>query len=350
LKIKIIIFLAIVILAVALTFLLKQPKAAKETEAENSQVKIKIGLVTGIDGLGDKAYNDIIFKGIILCQKKYNVDYEYVVPKSYSVEDEILALKELVAKKCDIIFSGSSYDGVVPLDCTAYKYPNTKFVLLDEPLSNYYPNAASITSKQNEGSFLAGALAAMVSKKQNIAMIGGADYPAINDFFAGYQAGAKLINPQIKVLIKYIADDNDKINPWASPDLAKKIALDLYTKNNVDIIFQVASASGMGVFKAAQETGNLTIGVDADQDYLAEGYILTSMMKRYDESILYFFGEFLEGRFKNQNYSLGLAEKGVSLTEMQFSQKYITPVIKEKLVQIEKDIINGTIKVPTTLN
>lgn len=318
---------------------------SQKTEQIEEKEQILFGLATGSGGLGDKAFNDMQFNGMLMAKRNYGIKFIYDSPLSET--DDVQVIEGLIKKNAKVVILGGGFHMVDPLDSLATLYPDIKFVILDDKAKNYHPNVASIMFKQNEGSFLAGALAALESKTNHIAMIGAINIDIINDFYEGFKAGAKHVNPKINVSVRYIADYEDEISPFANPQRAYKIAESLYKNSNVDIIYQVAAGSGMGVFNAAKQFKKYAIGVDSDQDYLAESYILTSMMKRLDIGINMIVGHILEGKFENKPYKLGLKENGVSLSDMKFTKDLINSETLLKLKSIESDIINGKIIVPT---
>lgn len=302
-----------------------------------------IGLLTG-GPLGDLAYNDMQYNGVVLAQNKYGTAFIYAAPER--VEQSEALMEGMIAKGAKIIICGANVAGVDPVDRLARKYPTIKFVLLDIDAKEYLPNVASISFKSNEGSFLAGALAALMTNTGTIGAVGGVDLPVINLFIGGYREGAKYINPAIRVISAYVGTFSDPIMPFANPQKAFEIALGMYTKNNADIIFQIAGGSGMGVFKAAKEAGRYAIGVDSDQDFLDQGRILTSMMKRVDNGILIIIGKIVDGKWENRNFSIGLVEGGVSLSPMKYTSNLIGAEKLARIASITELIKTGKLLVP----
>lgn len=318
---------------------------SKDTPQEQKYLsKYKFGLITSVGKLGDKSFKDMLYKGMLLAQKKFNINYEFESPGSKDEFTQIL--DDFIKKGCNVIFC-TSFDFVNYVDTYAVKYPEIKFILIDTFAKNYHPNVASITFKQNEGSFLVGALGALMTKSGNIGVIGAANYQVINDFFIGYEAGARYITNDIKIYSEYISDYNRKQNPWEDPKTAKVIAIRMATKKNIDMIYGVAAASNLGIFNGCKEAGIYAFGVDIDQDYLEQGTILSSMLKRLDKSLVFLIGKILDEKFENKKYVLGLKEAGVSLSEMLYTKHLIGEDNLNKLKEIEKKILDKTIVVPT---
>ncbi len=301
-------------------------------------------LITGSGGLGDRAFNDMLYNGMILSNRELKIPFRYETPQNFKIIEQ--SFEKMVKQGCNIIFAGSyKYKDIV--DKFAAKNPNIKFILIDAIAKKYRKNVASLSFKQNEGSFLVGALAAMVSKTNKIAIVAGQDVKVINDFIIGYKAGAKYIKKDIKITTKFIEKVYKNKNPWASPREAKQISLKLLNKN-IDIIYGVASASNIGIFQAAKLKGKFAIGVDSDQDYLQQGTVLTSMMKNLDIGILHITDNIIKNNFKNKSYRLGIKQKGVGISKMKYTKHFITNSYLKRIKKIKEDIVNGKIKVPSS--
>ena len=184
---------------------------------------------------------------------------------------------------------------------------------------------SSISFAQNEGSFLAGAAAALFTKKTDIAgvneeniigWVGGMDIPVLHDFYTGYEQGAKYIDPEIKILQSFAGT-------WTDPLKGKELTLAQY-EQGADIVMNVASGTGPGILEAAKEAGKYAIGVDLNQDNDQPGHVLTSMIKRVDTAVYLTIESVVNNEFKGgETRYLTLKEGGVSLTDFS--------VIKESL-------------------
>lgn len=306
----------------------------------------KIGLAIGRGGLPDRSFNDMQFTGIQIAARKYGITYEIGLPSREKGEDKVL--EDLLARGCDVILAGS-WDYQEALDRLARRHPRTLFVLFDAPAKAPLPNVASIVFRQNEASYLAGVLAAGISQTGVVGLIGGEDHPVIRDFIAGFEAGARLAKPDVKILTRFIsavAGDND---PWNSPLIALGLAASLYRDERCDVIFAVASGSNRGVIKAAQDAERYVIGADSDQDHLAPGLVLTSVMKRLDTAVVLTVEKILAGAFQPGEHFLGLAEGGVSLSPLTYSRLLIPEPLLARLETLRQGIVSGAVRVPSAL-
>ncbi|MDI6828021.1 MAG: BMP family ABC transporter substrate-binding protein, partial [Armatimonadota bacterium] len=203
-------------------------------------------------------------------------------------------------------------------------------------------NAVALKFREEEGCFLAGALAGMVTKSGKIGFVGGMEVPLIKRFECGYKAGAMTTNPRIKVFSAYTGK-------WDDPARGKELALSQFAKG-ADIVFHASGSCGLGVIEAAKSKGQgfYAIGVDADQDYIAPGRVLTSMMKRVDNAVYSTCKSVVQGNFKAGDQILGLKEGGVGLSPMKYTRQNLPPNAVETIERLRKAIIEGKIKPPKT--
>jgi basic membrane protein A len=232
------------------------------------------------------------------------------------------------------------YELIDTLQQIAPEFKNTDFVYIDDVVN--LSEVTSIVFKQNESSFMGGALAAMFIDKNNlpkyVGFVGGEDYSVIRDFLIGYTQGVHYVDPKIKVISGYVGG-------WDDPATAKQIALNQYNQG-AHIIFQVAGGSGLGVIEAAKDNNFYAIGVDSPQGYLAPKHVLTSVVKHVDTAVYDMIKDELNGTFKRGRiYYYGISNNGVGLS---YSKEMLTNVpadIVQKLISLRTDIITSKIKV-----
>jgi len=230
----------------------------------------------------------------------------------------------------------------------APKNPETLFVLNDVAISGF-ENVISLVYSQHEGAFLAGALASLVTQTNKIGFVGGMDIPVIGSFERGFEEGIQYINKNIKLTKKYLAGNGTVGVGFKIPRLGYTIAQQLYD-SDVDVIFSVAGLSGNGVIRAAAERKRYVIGVDSDQDSMAKGYVLTSVMKRMDKAVNSVLTEILNDNIVPGVHLFNLKNGGVSLTPMLFSRDVVTEDIVEVLEIVKTKIILNQIEVTNTLS
>lgn len=308
---------------------------SKSEETMKDNGKLKIGLVTSTGGLGDKSFNDSAYAGLKEAEAKLGVEIKYVEPASVSEFDDFL--RQFAESDYDLII-GIGFQMTDSITKVSEEYPDSHFALIDQSVDR--PNVKSVSFNESEGSFLAGALAAMMTKSNTIGFIGGMDLPLINKFGNGYMAGAKYINPSIKVFKSYIGGSS----PFNDPAKGKEVALSMID-SKADIVFHAAAGSGLGVFESAKERGIYAIGVDSNQDGVVPGTVLTSMLKKVDQATFTVIKETKEKGFTPGISEFNLSNNGVGLTDYQYTKDQISGDKLQKIAEIKKDIISGKIDI-----
>ncbi|TDT68591.1 basic membrane protein A [Hypnocyclicus thermotrophus] len=301
---------------------------------EKADKGLKVGIVLSIGGLGDKSFNDAAYRGLQRAKEELGVDFKYVEPAS-PAEDEGY-LREYAEAGYDLVIA-TGFLMRDAAEAVAKDFPETKFAIIDDVVD--LPNTQSLLFKEDEGSFLVGALAAMMSKTGTIGFVGGMEVPLIKKFQRGYEMGAKYINPDIKIGVLYTSGPN----PFNDPVRGKENTLAL-VKQGADVVYHAAGGTGAGVIAGAKDAGIYAIGVDSNQDGEAPGVVLTSMLKRVDVAVFEAVKALKEGTFKGGIKRFGVAENGVGTTDFEFTKDIIGAEKIAKLEEIKQDIIAGKIK------
>ena len=289
--------------------------------APNQSVS-KVAIVYSTGGLGDNSFNDAAKAGLDAAKATHGdaLEVKEACESSCTVADITTQLAALEAEGVYDLIIGigfSAGDGVT----AAANGSSTNFMIIDSVVD--LPNVASVTFKEHEGSFLAGALAAMVTTTKKLGFLGGLDIPLINKFGAGFEHGAKYIDSTITVTVSYSPDPN---NPWGDLAGGKQVA-ETMIEAGADIVYAAAGGTGLGVFDAVSAANNAStdgakfygVGVDSNQDGLSEGNVLTSMLKRVDVAVETQIDAVVGGTWAAGVTELGLAEDGVGITDMAFT-------------------------------
>jgi basic membrane protein A len=300
-------------------------------------------LIIAQGGLGDQSYNDLAFAGF------------QAALKATGIRGKPVESQQVVTQGNDILrrAADAGFGLIVDLEYShgeavgevAQEYPNTSFVVLNQVVKG--PNIASVLFQEQEGSYLAGALAGLVTTdpaikginaKPVIGVIGGTKSVGIDKFIVGYIQGARDMDPSVQVKVAYA-------NNFGDPALGLQMAKAVFDEG-ADIIYQVAGGTGIGVIRAAKETGHYAIGVDTDQDGLAPGHVLTSMIKRTDLAVETVVRDYAAGKFPaGQTVTLGLKQNGVGLSPMKYTRALIPPATLAKVEAARAAILAGKIKV-----
>ncbi len=295
---------------------------------------IKPVLLYDIGGKFDKSFNEAAYVGAERFSSETNNDFRDFEPSSETQYEQ--ALKRFARRKADLIVAvGVGYS--VAVRNVAARYPDTHFTIIDGIID--LPNVQSITFKENEGSFLVGMIAAMKTESPKIGFLGGMDIPLIRRFENGYRQGALYIRPDLDFIENYVGTTPAA---WNNPIKAAELAKSQYARG-VDIIFSAAGPSGLGAIQAAKDAGKLAIGVDSNQNHVAPGSVLTSMLKRVDLAVYNAMMQARDGSWKAGHQVLGLAEGGVDYALDKHNQRLITPDMKSKLDAARDAIIAGTL-------
>ncbi len=292
-------------------------------------------MVTDVGGLGDKSFNDSAYRGLLRSQS--GLDAYVKVLQSKSAADYQPNLTVLSEARFNMIYA-IGFLMSDDLGQVAQQFPQQQYAIIDAVVPN--PNVVSVTFKEEDGSFLAGAIAAMVSKTHHIAFIGGEDIPLIRKFEAGYIAGAREIDPNAKVDVKYAGSFDDVP---AGKELAN-----LLFSDGADIIYTAAGKVGLGAIDAARTrpSGYYIIGVDNDQDALAPGKILTSMVKHVDVAVYKIAKGIQDRKPLHGHVVLGLKDGGISLTDFKYTRSAVSAAEMARLQVLERASISGHITVP----
>ncbi|MCG7342926.1 BMP family protein [Sporosarcina sp. ACRSL] len=325
----------------------------KDTEKDNSsstggnESDFSLAMVTDVGGVDDKSFNQSAWEGIQQFGKDNGLsegDGGYAYLQSKGEADYTSNLNALTRRNFDLVF-GVGFLMEEAINTIAEQQPDTNYAIIDGEVDQ--PNVASVMFKEQEGAFLAGVAAALMTKTDKIGFVGGMEIPVIERFEAGFVAGVAAVNPDIKVDVKYTG-------AFDKAELGKAEAGRMYS-SGIDIIFHAAGGTGNGVFaeakerKQADKDANVwVIGVDSDQ--YDEGQVgddnitLTSMLKRVDVAVQDIAGLAMEGKFPGGETKVyGIEDDGVGLAD---SRGAIPQDVLDQIEEFKQKIANGEIEVP----
>jgi basic membrane protein A len=309
--------------------------------------QVKVGLVFDVGGRGDQSFNDAAYRGLERAMSELKVpesNIEYIEPGEGG--DRESALRQLAAGPYDLIL-GIGFLFSDDILAVAKDFPQKKFACVDMnvPASGQLPaNVVALKFKEEEGSYLVGALSGWMTRTNKLGFVGGMQIPLIKKFEACYVAGVKKANPGATVDVKYAGVDG---NAFKNPTKGKELALAIYG-GGADIIYHASGSTGLGVFEAANEKQTWAIGVDSDQWSAMPGRVLTSMVKRVDVAVFDTIEDTIEGTFPGgQVHVFGLKEKGVDYVYDQNNQAMIPADVHARVEALRGEIESGAITVPS---
>ena len=303
----------------------------------------KVAMVIAQGGLGDQSYNDLADSGLKRAEEDFPIDAQRIQsPDIVSQGQAVLQQAGQAGFDLVIDLEFSTADALAAVGPT---YPDTQWMIVNLPSSG--PNVTGYLFEEQDGSYLAGALAALVTAdtgiqgvtpEKTIGAIGGVQSTGIDKFIVGYIQGARDVDPGVEVLVNYA-------NGFGDPARGKELA-DAMFGQGADIVYQIAGGTGTGIIQAAEEAGRYAIGVDTDQGALAPGAVLTSMIKRTDFAVYDAVNRLVCGQIQGgETVTLGLAEGAVGLSPMAETRDRIPAEYLDRVEQLRLDIIAGEIEV-----
>ena len=299
----------------------------------------KIGVIYDSGGKFDKSFNELAFRTAERVKNELGWDMvEFEASNNTQIEQGM----RKVADRGATLVVAMGFAQADAVAAVAPDYPDTNFVAVDvcwvdDPAGNIY----QACYLEHEGSFLVGVIAAMASKTGTIGFVGGMDIPLIRKFQGGYEQGAKYVTANIEVLANMTGTTPEA---WNNPTKGAELTKAQIDKG-ADVVYQAAGGTGIGVLQAAADAGIFGIGVDANQNYMHPGSVLTSMLKRVDVAVYNAFKSTMDGTYETGVFTLGLAEDGVGWALDEHNESLITDEMKSKVEQAKKDIISGKIVV-----
>lgn len=294
-------------------------------------------------GLGDGSWNDTANVGFQSGLEKSGIE-----GRTIESADVVAQGEEIMRRAADggfgLVISLEWIHGE-PMEVLAKDYPDTDWVIMNQTRTG--DNVASVVFGEHEGSFLAGALAAQVTTDTSIeginadakiGVIGGFKAPGIDKFLVGYIQGAKAVNPDVEVMVAYS-------DSFGDPAKGLQMANAMFD-NGADIVYQVAGGTGIGIIEAAKARGHYAIGVDTDQDDMAPGNVLTSMIKRVDVAVDEIVTGYAADNFPGgEVIQFGLAQNGVALSDMTHTKDKIPAAYIDAVDAFSEQIVAGDIDV-----
>ena len=290
-------------------------------------------LIFDLGGKFDKSFNEAAYNGAERWKAETGGSYKELEMQSEAMREQALRrLSETGANP--IVMTGFAFGEV--LSKVAPDYPDTKFVIIDASVDQ--PNVQSIEFSEEQGSYLAGVMAAKASKSGTVGFIGGMDIPLIHKFECGYAQGFKAARPDGTLIVNYAGTTPAAWNdPVKGGELVKA-----QISQGADVIYAAAGATGIGVLQAAADGGILSIGVDSNQNALHPGKVLTSMVKRVDNAV---YDAFTNGVEPGVVKVMDLEAGGVDVAIDDNNKPLVTPEMQAAVDEARAKIASGEIAV-----
>ena len=297
----------------------------------------KPAVVYDVGGKFDKSFNESVFNGIRRFTEETGVEVMEVEVTNEARRRQ--AMERMIQRGATVLL-GVGFGQADAINAVAEANPDKQFSIIDVFWLDQ-PNLRQYSFKEHEGSYLVGVAAAMKSGTGTVGFVGGMDSPQIWKFACGYVQGARSVSADVTVL-----QDMTGMTPaaWNDPVKGAKLARGQIDRG-ADVVYQAAGGTGIGVIEAAADAGKLSIGVDSNQNHLAPGSVLTSMVKRVDLAAYQTFIDAMKGEFTAGVRSLGLAEGGVGWAVDEHNRALVSGEIEAAVEKAKQAIISGAVKV-----
>ena len=306
---------------------------SENTEGNTEKETFKIGLVTDVGGVEDQSFNQSAWEGLQRAKEELGVEINYLA--SYTDADYAPNIETFIDEEYDLIFCV----GYMLAEATreaAESYPDQQFAIVDDTSCADLDNVACLSFRQEQASYLVGYVAGMMTEKDKAGLVLGMANENMHLFGYGYLAGVLDANPEVEIL-------QANANSFGDPALGTSLATNFIT-NGADVIFHAAAATGTGVISECAAKGIMAIGVDSDQNYLAEDTVITSAMKRVDNAVYATVKNLVEGTLESGVTVYDLSNDGVDIapTTTLLPEEVLTAV-----EEVKGKIVSGEIEVPS---
>ncbi|MFE9447167.1 BMP family protein [Streptomyces sp. NPDC006739] len=307
-----------------------------------------IGLAYDVGGKGDQSFNDAAYSGFKKAETDFKIGGRDIEPQDGESDADKAQRLETLAKAGYNPIIGVGYSYAPAVKEVSAKYPHVTFGMIDDSTIQA-KNVADLVFAAEQSSYLAGVAAASATKKDHIGFIGGVDIPLIHTFEAGFDQGAKSVNPKIKIESQYLTQTAQE-GGFSSPDKGKDAAQGQIDAG-ADVIYHAAGLSGQGVIQAAATAKVWAIGVDSDQyqqTALAKykDYILGSALKNVGGAVYDLAKSVVEGKPESGTVEGTLKSGGVGFADTNPKYKALTKVVAA-VDKAKQDIIDGKVTVNT---
>lgn len=312
--------------------------AASLALASAASADYKPAVVFDVGGVNDGSFNESVYNGVERYKAETGTDYvSFEVTDPSQREALLRAAVETGANPIlGIGFAQADAIAVVARD-----YPEVQFGIVDVGWLDL-PNLQQFVYAEHEGSFLVGMIAAMTSQTGTVGFVGGMSIDLIRKFQCGYEQGVAYANPDVDVIANMTGDDP---SAWNNPERGYELTVGQIAQG-VDVVYHAAGGTGFGVLRAAADNAIYGIGVDANQNPLYPGSILTSMLKRVDVTAYNFFAAGEDATGLTSGVTLyDLSNEGVGYAVDENNEALLTAEIREAVARAKAAIIAGDLGV-----
>lgn len=305
-------------------------------EAKTAKKKLKVAML--LPGtINDHGWNAAAYAGLELIQEELGAEIAY--SESVKPSDYVEVFRGYASAGYDIVI-GHGFEFGDPAKEVAKDFEDVMFFATSTDIYAA-PNVGSLNNSNLEQGFLAGVVAAKMTKSNVVGSVGGMKIPSIIIYNDGFEAGVKYINPEIETLTAYIGNFDDAAK-------AKETAAAMI-ENGADILTHNCDHASLGLFEAVQESGVYAIGAVADQAHLAPDSVITSAINKVSSAVLLAAKLYEKGELEAKSYQFGVADGAIYLSGYGKFEDKIPAEIKEEIAKITEEVKNGTIDVSSLI-
>lgn len=304
--------------------------------AQNEKFKVVLILPGKLD---DVSWNQAMYEGMKIVEDEYSDKIAvHYVEEVYEVADIEPALRDFAAEGYDLVI-GHGFQFMEPIVKVAAEFPAVHFALGTGYKS--LPNTCIYDVKLEEGGYLMGTLAGLMTETDMLGVVGGADVSEIYRGHEAYKFAAEKVNPGVEIQELYTGD-------WRDAAKAKDAAISMYD-SGVDIIWHSGDGIGLGVVEAGKEKGKLVLGNVADQNILAADAVLSGVVYDFAPVIKQIIDDILTDNFTNREdkyYWLTVGNGGIDVAPLYEQEASVPQEIKDKLVEVKEALAQGQVDIP----
>ncbi len=291
------------------------------TRKEEDTKKIKVTLILDEGGVNDESFNQSAWDGAKKAKKDYSIETNYLESKQES--DYKTNIETAVDQESDLII-GVGFKLADAIKEAALSYPEQQFAIIDGSYDDIPKNLRSILFNEEQAGYLAGLVAAKVSKSNKFGFIGGMDIPSVSNFAIGYEKALKEVNPKNELLTQYA-------NSFTDAAKGKSISAKMY-QSGIDIIFTAGGGVNSGVYESGKEVEKLAIAVDLPQNKLAPDTILTSALKNVGIGVQLTIKDLVDNKFEGGKIVMfDISNNGVGYEKTKLIPKDVIDFVDSKI-------------------
>ena len=307
--------------------------ARQRADTASSDNGFKVALLTP-GPISDQAWNSGAYQGLLRIRDSLGASVSHIQTRTPADFEE--NFRHYGAEGYQLVF-GHGFEFQDAAERVAPRFPRTVFITTSG--NRVAPNVSPMVFGFEDPSYVAGVLAGSLTRSDVIGAIGGTEIPPVRSSFAAFEAGARAVNPDVRVLVSYVGN-------WEDASAGKEQAI-AQIRQGVDYIFQNADAAGLGIFQAAREARSVAVfGANIDQNAVAPDVIIGSVVIDLPHAFLSIAREVKEGRFRARVVRLGSTAGVTRFVLNPAWRSRLPPAILARVDSTEQRIVRGELRPP----